>query len=227
MRVDGPPRDAAPVECPYLPDRRFVQRHFFGIETDSEETAGLQAAGWRRFGAFFFRPHCPGCRACQPVRIDAPALVLSPSQRKVWHKNSDVVMTVAPLEYRPEYYEVYEDHSRVRFGKDPDPEDFRETFFQPSVPAFVTEYRIGGRLAGLGFCDEGADGLSSVYFVFHSDFADRSLGTYSVLRECALAADRGRRWYYLGYWVDGNATMAYKGRFQPRQVMDWETGEWS
>lgn len=226
MRFDGPPRDAPPVECPYLPDQTFVQSYFFGVEADPDETATLQARGWRRFGEFFFRPHCPGCTACWPLRIEAAHLKPTASQRRVWARNADVALTVAPLEYSEEYYRLYENHSRVRFHKETDREDFQRTFFSPSVPAFVTEYRIGGTLAGLGFCDEGEDALSSVYFVFHEDFADRSLGTYSVLRECALAAERGRRWYYLGYWVQGNPTMAYKGRFLPRQVMDWETGRW-
>jgi len=227
LRFDGPPRDAPPVDCPYLPGRTFIQHHFFGDQGSPDETALLQAAGWRRFGLFFFRPRCPGCQACRPVRIDAAQLAMTPSQRRVWHKNADVEFRVAPLEFSDEYYAVYENHSRVRFGKDSDPEDFRQSFFTAAVPAFVTEYRVDGRLAGLGFCDEGTEGLSSVYFVFHEDFADRSLGTYSVLRECALAAERGRQWYYLGYWVDGNATMAYKGRFEPRQTLDWATGEWS
>jgi arginyl-tRNA--protein-N-Asp/Glu arginylyltransferase len=227
MRVDGPPRDADPIECPYLPSKTFVQRHFFGIEANLDETAALQAAGWRRFGLFFFQPHCPGCQACRPVRIDAAALHLTPSQRQVWNKNADVEFSLAPLTCRDDYYEVYANHSRVRFGKDTSLAEFEETFFTPAVPGFVTEYRVGGRLAGLGICDEGADGISSVYFVFHEDFAGRSLGTYSVLRECALAVERGRRWYYLGYWVDGNATMAYKGRFAPRQVMDWDSADWT
>jgi len=226
MKIDGPPRDAPPVECPYLPDRSFVQRYFFGVEADAVETAALQAGGWRRFGAFFFRPHCDGCQACLPVRLDAAGLVPSPSQRRVWRRNQDVEVAVVPVVYKDEYFEVYRDHSLRRFGKEADAEDFRETFFTAAVPAFLTEYRVQGRLAGLGFCDEGIDALSSVYFVFHQEFANRSLGTYSVLRECALAVERGRRWYYLGYWVQGNATMVYKGQFHPRQIMDWTSGEW-
>ena len=144
----------------------------------------------------------------------------------MWLKNDDVEFSVAPLTYKDEYYEVYEDHSRTRFEKETDPESFQRTFFEAAVPAFLTEYRIKGRLAGLGFCDQGAEGLSSVYFVFRSEFASRSLGTYSILRECALATERGLRWYYLGFWVQGNATMAYKARFRPRQFLDWSTGEW-
>ena len=227
MRVDGPPREAPGTECPYLPDRTFVQRYFFGTDADWQETAELQAMGWRRFGRFFFHPHCPDCQACIPVRIDCHHFAPTPSQRRVARRNEDVELTLAPLTYRDEYYEVYRQHSLSRFQKEADPQDFRETFFDAAVPAFLTEYRIEGRLAGLGFCDESQDGLSSVYFVFGDEFANRSLGTYSVLRECQLAMERGRRWYYLGYWVQGNATMAYKGRFQPRQTMDWDSGAWS
>jgi arginine-tRNA-protein transferase len=226
VRVDGPSRDAPPVDCPYLPGRTFVQRYFFGLDADQKETSALLAAGWRRFGAFFFRPNCPGCEACLPVRLDAAALKPTSSQRRVWRRNVDVDFAVVPLEYRDEYYEIYRDHSRRRFDKDTDPEDFRQSFFEAAVPSFLTEYRIGGRLAALGFCDEGADALSSVYFVYSHEFADRSLGIYSILRECALAIDRGRTWYYLGYWVQGNATMAYKGRFGPREIMDWTSGRW-
>jgi len=226
MRVDGPPRDAPPVECPYLPDRSFVQSYFFGLGADSVETSALLATGWRHFGAFFFRPNCHGCTACWPVRIAAATLEPTPSQRRVWRRNQDVDFRVVSLEYKDEYYELYKNHSLHRFEKETDPDDFRQGFFEAAVPSFLTEYRIDGQLAGLGFCDEGTDSLSSVYFVFADEFADRSLGIYSILRECALAAERHKSWYYLGYWVQGNATMAYKGRFGPEQVMDWTTGEW-
>jgi len=224
--TDGAPRKAPEAPCPYFPDRIFVQRYFFGLEASPDETSALLAAGWRRFGTFFFRPDCPGCQACVPVRLDAAGLELSPSQRRVWRLNQDVEAAVVPLEYREEYYELYRHHSQVRFGKETDADDFRTTFFEAAVPAFLTEYRLEGRLAALGFCDEGYDALSSVYFVFHNDFADRSLGIYSVLWECRLAAARGRRWYNLGYWVQDNATMAYKGKFHPRQLLNWNTDLW-
>jgi len=226
MRVDGQPRLAPPVDCPYLPDRSFVQRYFFGDEADASELSALLAAGWRRFGTFFFRPDCPSCQACVPVRLELP-LKLTDSQKRVWNKNEDVDFRVAELEFKPEYYQLYREHSLSRFGKETSEDEFHDAFFDRAVPAFVTEYRIDGRLAGLGFCDQGDDALSSVYFVFADEFAKRSLGIYSVLRECVLAVERGLKWYYLGYWVQGNATMAYKGKFFPRRVMDWETGNWS
>lgn len=226
MRIDGPPRNATPVACPYLEDRQFVQEYFFGDQVNGPEFGSLLDGGWRHFGAFFFRPHCGDCRACEPLRIDVAALSPSASQTRIVRKNADVEFSVVPLEYKPEYYEVYEEHSRLRFGKDSDEEDFQYTFFTPAVPSFVTEYRVGGELAALGFCDQSSEGISSVYFVFREKFASRSLGIYSVLRECELARERDLKWYYLGYYVRGNATMAYKGKFLPRQILDWSTGEW-
>jgi len=227
VRLDGPPRDAEPVACPYLPDRQFVQRYFFGTDGTLDDAENILSAGWRRFGQFFFRPHCVDCQACRPVRVDASRIQLSASQKRIWRKNDDVRFEVVDLRPKDEYFELYAHHSLTRFGQEAHREDFERTFFLKSIPSFLTEYRVNGRLAGLGFCDEAHDGLSSVYFVFHEDFGSRSLGIYSLLREARLAVERGRRWYYLGYWVQGNATMAYKGRFFPRQILDWKTGQWS
>jgi arginyl-tRNA--protein-N-Asp/Glu arginylyltransferase len=50
---------------------------------------------------------------------------------------------------------------------------------------------------------------------------------HSVLRECQLAREMGLKWYFLGFYVRGNSAMAYKGRFFPRQILDWQSGEWN
>jgi arginine-tRNA-protein transferase len=226
VRIDGPPRLAAAVECPYLPDRQFTQQVFLGDQVAPDEFDALLSGGWRHFGNFFFRPACQGCQACRPLRVDVNALTPTDSQRRVWNKNQDVRFKVVPLEYRDEYFELYREHSEVRFQKPSDEQEFKSSFCEPAVPSFLTEYRLGGELAALGFCDESEHGISSVYFVFSQKFASRSLGIYSVLKECELARQRGLRWYYLGYWVTGNSTMAYKGKFSPRQVLDWNSGEW-
>lgn len=226
MRIDGSPRKAPPVDCPYLGGQTFVQEYFFGNELDEEEMGFLLSHAWRRFGSFFFRPRCPGCQACLPLRIPVKTLVLSESQRRVIKKNRDTDIAVRPLEFREEHFDIYQNHSRNRFHKEADLTDFRQTFYTPSAPAFVTEYRVKGRLAAVGYCDRGHDGLSSVYFVFHEDFKSLSLGIYSILRECRLAKELGLDYYYLGYWVQGNDIMRYKGQFAPHQIRDWESGQW-
>ena len=75
-----------------------------------------------------------------------------------------------------------------------------------------------GRLLATGYADFLPGGISSVYFAFEPDQARRSLGTWSVLREAALARESGRRDHYLGFWVPGAAKMDYKANFAPFEV---------
>lgn len=227
MKLLTEPRTAAPVSCPYLPNREFVQDYFFATALDEHEFEVLLASGWRRFGSFFFRPACPGCQQCIPIRLDAKELKPSRSQRRIRSRGRDIVMDAVEPRPTDEAWIVYRSHSLRQFGRTPNREDFEHVFFDNAVPALQTEYRLNGQLVGLGFLDIGSDGFSSVYYSFHSDAARWSLGTLSIIDETELARRNGRRWYYLGYWVPGCETMEYKARFSPHQLLDWETGEWA
>ena len=226
MRMLAEPRRAAPVDCPYLPDRAFVQDYFFADGLDEAEFGVLLDAGWRRFGNFFFRPACPGCRLCIPLRLDAANLAPTRSQRRVLSRGRDVVMDAVPPNPTDEAWEVYRAHSEGQFGRRVHRAEFERTFFDQSVPSVQTEYRLDGILIGLGFLDLAADGASSVYFSFHPDWAKYSPGTLSVLMESAWIRRKGLRWYYLGYWVPGCDSMEYKARFVPHELLDWKTGAW-
>ncbi len=226
MRMLSEPAAAAPVDCPYLPDRTFVQIYFFATDLDEYEYEVLLASGWRRFGTFFFQPSCPGCRQCIPIRVDVNRLQPTRSQRRVLGRGREIVLDAAPTDCRDEVWEVYRAHSRSQFAREVNRADFETTFFEDAVPALQTEYRLDGRLVGLGFLDVGIEGFSSVYFSFHPEASSYSLGTLSVLRESELARLNGKKWYYLGYWVPGCDTMEYKAKFRPFQLLDWDTGEW-
>ncbi len=221
-------RQAAPVDCPYLDGLSFVQEYFFAVDLTDVEYGRLLAEGWRRFGRFFFRPRCPGCRKCIPIRIDAHALRSTRSQKRVLKRGESVRLEIKEPEYTDEAWRVYSEHARGQFGTTPDREDFQRNFFDSAVPALQCEYRLEGReeLIALGFVDIANDALSSVYFAFDPRYAAYSLGVLSVFREAALADVNGRRWYYMGYWVEGCTRMDYKARFGPHQLYDWEDGEW-
>lgn len=215
-----------PAECPYLPGRVFVQEYFLAQGLNPQEWGELLDQGWRRFGTYFFRPRCPDCQACTPLRLPAQELHITPSLKKIQKKNSDVEFGYAPLEPTQELYDLYRDHGEFRFGESSDPEDFLKTFFPPGAPALLTTYRLNGELAAAGFLDVSDRGLSSVYFLYARKFASRSLGTWSVVRETQLVRDLGLRSYYLGYWVPGNDRMAYKHRFRSRELFDWKSEKW-
>jgi arginine-tRNA-protein transferase len=226
MKMLSELRRAEAVDCPYLPDRDFVQDYFFATGLDEHEYGVLLSAGWRRFGTFFFRPACPGCRQCIPLRVDAEALEPSHSQRRVLRRGRDIRMEAVPPRASDEAWRVYEAHSLSQFGNKPHRDGFERTFFDAAAPALQTEYRLNGELLGLGFLDVGDSGFSSAYFAFDPAFARYSPGTLSVLMESSLTKRNHRRWYYLGYWVPGSSSMDYKSRFNPHQLYDWESERW-
>ena len=226
MRLLTDPAVAPPVDCPYLPDRDFVQEYFFAADLDEADMQVLIGSGWRHFGHFFFRPRCPECRLCTPIRVDSHRLEPTRSQKRILRRGAGIEMTVVEPRATDEVWEVYRRHSWKQFGREPDREEFQKTFLTLAAPTLQTEYRVAGELAGVGFIDLTADGVSSIYFSFHPDWARCSLGYLSVFRESAYARSRDLRWYYLGYWVPGCPTMDYKKKFVPHQLYDWTLKKW-
>ena len=69
-----------------------------------------------------------------------------------------------------------------------------------------------------------AGGMSAIYFFYDPDHRDRSLGTYNVLCLIAETHRRGLPFTYLGYYVPGCASMAYKPTFAPNQIREYAGG---
>lgn len=212
--------------CPYLPEQMARNEYFFAIELTELEIDDLLKEGWRKFGWYFFRPACKNCRACVPLRVLINDFKPSRSQRKVLQKNSDINMKVSTLSFREEIYELYIKHSHVRFNQKTEKNEFLESFFNPAGPALQTEYYLEEKLIAVGFLDIGVEGISSVYFIYDTDYLERGLGIYGTLQEIKLAKSLGFNYYYLGYWIQTNASMRYKATFYPHEIMDWQNYTW-
>jgi arginine-tRNA-protein transferase len=215
-------------QCPYLEDQSARYEYFFAIDVKGDELERLLETGWRKFGAYFFRPNCSGCRRCVPLRVVVADFVPSKSQRRVQRRAAaaGVSVTFGPLSYSDRIFEIYADHSLVRFGRQADRDEFISTFYTRSCPSLQSEYYLGDRLVAAGFLDRGNRSLSSVYFVYDTGFDHLRLGTLSIMREIALAREMGLDHYYLGYWIGDNRSMAYKERFYPQERYDWTGGGW-
>ncbi len=220
------PRLSDESPCPYLPGRTARYEYFFALDLDARELDALIATGWRKFGLYFFRPGCPGCRNCVPLRVPVAGFRPSKGQRRVIRKNIRTETRFGALRYRPEIFSIYSEHSRDRFGREGEIEDFLTNFYQESCPGLQSEYYLDGRLMAVGFLDRSSGGLSSVYFVFRTEFARNSPGIYSVIREIELAASLGLPYYYLGYHVEGCPRMEYKAEFRPCEYYSWEQSRW-
>lgn len=226
MQMLQEPDFSARHDCPYLPDRQARMEYFFAAGLSAGELDALLTTGWRKFGLYFFRPACQGCRACMPLRVPVDRFTPSKSQRRTCRKAESVTVEFKPLEFREEIFEVYRDHSLSRFDKHAALDDFLQSFYQPSCPALQSEYYLDGHLAAVGFLDKSEGGLSSVYFVYRSAAASYGLGTYSVLAEIGETARLGLPYYYLGYVIAENHHMAYKAGFRPHQLYNWEQQRW-
>ncbi len=213
-------------ECPYISGRDMRIEYFYALNLDDIDLNRFIEKGWRKFGMFYFLPNCPECLECVPIRIPIANFKSSKSQRRVLNKASEIKVRFGPLEYREEIYDIYRNHSENRFNKDTDFEEFMFNFYTKSCPALQSEYYLDDRLVAVGFLDKSSEGLSSVYFVYNTDFSKYRLGTFSIIKEIEYAASLGIKYYYIGYYIKDNQSMAYKGRFFPQELYDWRKDEW-
>jgi arginine-tRNA-protein transferase len=226
MLLHSTPQLSQPHPCAYLPLRQECSEFFLAARVRDWELDTLLGSGWRTFGELFFRPDCPQCTDCIPLRIPTPSFSPSTSQRRVLRKNRFTNVRFSPLAYRDEIYEIYAEHSLSRFEKQTSVEEFLQNFYRPAWPSLQVEYSVENRLLGVGFLSVSVEALSSVYFIYRDEAKPLSLGTFSVLAEVAHARALAKPYYYLGYYLQNNHHMAYKARFFPHQQLSWTTGQW-
>lgn len=212
--------------CPYLSGRQKQFQYFFAQNLNETEIGFVLSKGWRKFGAYYFRPLCPTCRDCTPIRVLTEEFTPSKSQRKNLRKNAAVQVKFGPLTYSQRGYDIYVEHSRNRFDQESSLDGFLFNFYTPSCPALQSEYYLDDQLIALGFLDHGHNCLSSVYFVYDTSYAHLGLGTFSILKEIEYAKSVGLPYYYLGYYIRECRRMNYKDRFEPREHFDWSSGIW-
>ena len=220
----------APYPCSYLPGR--LARSQVATPSyliDSPTYSHLVAAGFRRSGAFTYRPYCDHCHACTPVRVVVEQFSANRAQRRCIKANTELVTRVMELKFSHEHYALsrrYQSQRHPGGGMDHDSrEQYSHFLLQSNVNTRLVEFRDHGQLLMIAIMDELVDGLSSVYTFFDPDLARRSLGTYSVLWQIAEARRRKLPYIYLGYWIAESRKMSYKTDFQPIEGLvrgSWE-----
>jgi arginine-tRNA-protein transferase len=220
---------AAPSACEYLPDQIWQLRYEVDERLTPAEYAGRLQRGWRRFGAVMFRPDCPACRQCQSLRVPVDAFRPSRSQQRAWKANQrDAELAIgrptASDAHRSLYDKFHHHQSREKGWRSPEA-DGADTFLDNPFATEEWRYSIAGRLVGVGYVDRLPQALSAIYFYYDPEERSRSLGTYNVLSIIERARTMGVPHVYLGYYVEGCGSLAYKATFRPNEVLGRD-GSW-
>jgi arginine-tRNA-protein transferase len=210
--------------CPYLPGLEAQEVYTYGWFVDSAVYEQLMDLGFRRSGDIMYKPQCPKCQKCVPIRIPVQKFQPSESQRRAWRRNQDLVVELdAPLS-DDEHFGLYLRYQRHYHAEKEAStrEDYERFLVETTIDTVEMRYRLDGELVAVGILDVCPNSLSSVYFYFEPGLHKRSLGVFSALREIEECRTRGLAWWYPGFWVEGCRKMEYKTRYQPHELL-WPT----
>jgi arginyl-tRNA--protein-N-Asp/Glu arginylyltransferase len=210
-----------PAPCPYLPGR-VEQKIFARLSGESDDdfylNSSLSQSGFRRSQKMVYRPACPACMACVPVRIVVKDFAPNQSLRRVLRRNADLKSVILPVDDCAELSELFTHYQNSRH-----PESEMAAMEEPD---FVSMMRDGGENAFLFtlqkedgqkmaamLVDKLHHGASAVYSYFEPSEANRSLGTALILHLAEWVRSQNLDYLYLGYWIRDCRKMSYKARF--------------
>lgn len=207
--------------CPYL-EQKLERRLVVPISAKTNETDQdrLVLAGFRRSQTYAYRPTCPGCQACIPIRIPVDHFDFTRSWRRTLRRNADLQAEEKRSKATEEQFTLFRrylarrhtDGGMVDMGWN----EYRSMVEDCTSSSRIIEWRREDQsLIGASITDHVKSGLSGVYKFFDPDEAGRSLGTMIILWHVQRAIELGLAYVYLGYWIAESPKMAYKARFKP------------
>lgn len=220
----------APSPCPYLEGKmeRKVFTDLSGPDAVRRHET-FNKIGFRRSQNIVYRPACEGCSKCVSVRVLANEFEPGRTMKRTLKKFEGLILEDLDPVATYEQFDLLKSYLKSRHGSggmaEMDEFEYSEMVELSPITTRIVEYREAakegrfrkGTLAGVSLTDVMSDGLSLVYSFFRTDERFSGLGTFIILDHIRRASKAGLPYVYLGYWVKGSKSMAYKARFQPQE----------
>jgi leucyl-tRNA---protein transferase len=211
-----------PHPCSYLDGEQaqsaFVSPH---VELTNKLYSHLIAHGFRRSGDDAYRPQCPACQQCVPVRLAVQDFKPSRKQKRCLQINAETTAIVKPAVFESAHYEMYMRYQQQRHADgsmaNSTAADYMSFLSSTWCQTQFVEFSIAEELAGVAVVDYLDNGLSAVYTFFEPKFSSYSLGTYAVLWQIQQAKQLQLDYLYLGFWIKNCQKMSYKNQYRPLQ----------
>ena len=221
-----------PEPCPYLADQSWTMKYQHIGEMEPGEYERRLRLGWFKFGAFLQRPVCEGCHECLSMRVPMDEWEPNRIQRRTLAKNAELRVEVStPPLCDPERLLLY---NRYRIAQTQE-KGWSPTLMDASAyhrefligPTEMTEISVwdGSRLKAIVLTDIEPNAIAGVTHYYDPDWRERSIGLFAMLQTFLLARELGKKWVYLGYYVENSPTMGYKLQFRPCELRGWD-GTW-
>ncbi len=217
--------------CPYFRDNRINRTEIvIAGEKESETYHEFLSGGYRRIGQVYYRNVCEGCSECLPLRLEVQQFRMSKSQKRTARMNRDIsIKVLSGPSVSVENLALYQKytaskHPENQDSETADPAEILLSIHYGYAHTVQMNYYLDSILIGVGIVDKAADGLSSNYFYYDTDYLNRRPGIFSILKEIELAKSMGKKYYYLGFCIMENPKMSYKKDFRPNQVL--RDGTW-
>ncbi len=224
--------NSPPTTCAYLPNQIWQMRYTYVLEATPLDYQRRMLRGWRRFGMAFFRPNCPDCRQCLSLRIPIETFTPNRSQKRAVKANRDVELTIhtpdvseEKLRLHQKYHEYQHYHREWSLDGIISRSEYINSFVNNPFPVQEWQYRLHGKLIGVGYVDTLSVGLSAIYFFYDPDYRNRSLGTFNIMRLIETCREQGLPHLYLGYYVEKCQSLKYKANFRPNEIL-LPNGRW-
>jgi leucyl-tRNA---protein transferase len=195
----------------------YPTRKLTGFELDDQ-----LALGRRRSGTYLYYTACPTCVSCEPTRVEVVRFQLSRSMKRVLKEGDRLLKCYVSFPSDdPKRIELFNRHRMQRAlaaSKEAySHEDFRSFLVDTCCESRELSFWFDEKLIGCSIVDFGVESMSAVYSFFDPEFSHLSLGTYSILKQFALANEIKKKYLYLGMYVEDNQHLRYKGRFAPQE----------